>query len=141
MELKMASITPAAPPKFQTLELLLQDRLLTVILNRPKRFNAFTGPMYEELVVALQWADSAATVSVCMLTANGTYYSSGNDLGSCNETLIFVFQFFSCHLSFVCVQETSSKPRRQANQQKRHHRNRQSCARNSSKPLSISLNR
>ena len=72
----------AALPKYETLELVQNKSLLTVIFNRPKRFNAFTGTMYEELGAVLRWADAASSVSVCMLTANGAYYSSGNDLGS-----------------------------------------------------------
>lgn len=72
----------SSAPAFATLALVQTERLLSIVLNRPKRFNAFTPQMYDELVAALRWADGASTVAVVLLTANGTYYSSGNDLSN-----------------------------------------------------------
>lgn len=56
--------------------------ILTITLNRPEKKNAITYAMYDRLCQVL--ADSAVNsdVRVVVLTANGDYFTAGNDLGA-----------------------------------------------------------
>ncbi|RLN89642.1 hypothetical protein BBJ28_00022918 [Nothophytophthora sp. Chile5] len=54
--------------------------LLTIQLNRPKRFNAIDVAMYEGLVQALESSKTQTRVKAVLLKASGEYFSSGNDL-------------------------------------------------------------
>ncbi len=48
--------------------------------NRPKKYNAITTEMYELFIKALQNATNDDSIKLALITANGNYYSSGNDL-------------------------------------------------------------
>ncbi|XP_068413827.1 enoyl-CoA delta isomerase 2 [Eschrichtius robustus] len=75
-------VTPAADrkqPGSDALAVTSQDGITTITLNRPDKKNALTPQMYHDIMLALEAAskdDSAITV----LTGNGDYYCSGNDL-------------------------------------------------------------
>ncbi|XP_022442271.1 enoyl-CoA delta isomerase 2, mitochondrial isoform X1 [Delphinapterus leucas] len=75
-------VTPAADrkqPGSDALVVTSQDGITTITLNRPDKKNALTTQMYHDIMLALEAAskdDSAITV----LTGNGDYYCSGNDL-------------------------------------------------------------
>ncbi|XP_059966769.1 enoyl-CoA delta isomerase 2 isoform X2 [Mesoplodon densirostris] len=77
-----SQVTPAADrkqPGSDALVVTSQDGITTITLNRPDKKNALTTQMYHDIMVALEAAskdDSAITV----LTGNGDYYCSGNDL-------------------------------------------------------------
>ncbi|XP_022373443.1 enoyl-CoA delta isomerase 2, mitochondrial isoform X1 [Enhydra lutris kenyoni] len=64
---------------YKTVVMTSEDSITKIMLNRPAKKNALTEQMYQEIILALEAAskdDSAITV----LTGNGDYYSSGNDL-------------------------------------------------------------
>lgn len=77
-------------PTYSTLELSLDEGVLIITFNRPKRKNAFNGDQYGQLVEAFEFAKSNEDVKVVVnelnsnslevLTGKGDYYSSGNDL-------------------------------------------------------------
>lgn len=54
----------------------------TIVLNRPKKKNAFSQSMYYEVVDALNRSSADPKVKVCLLTGAGDFYSSGNDLSN-----------------------------------------------------------
>lgn len=56
--------------------------IFMIRLNRPKKFNAMTGQMYQDVAAALKEADQDPSVIACCMTGNGEYYSSGNDLSN-----------------------------------------------------------
>jgi enoyl-CoA hydratase/carnithine racemase len=58
-----------------------ENRVRTVILNRPEALNAFTEALYDALTVAIQAAADDDTVAVVVLTGAGRAFSAGNDLG------------------------------------------------------------
>uniref|UniRef100_A0A6I8PAI9 Delta(3)-Delta(2)-enoyl-CoA isomerase n=1 Tax=Ornithorhynchus anatinus TaxID=9258 RepID=A0A6I8PAI9_ORNAN len=67
--------------QYETLRVTTENNITKIILNRPERKNAISTQMYEELILALEAAgkdDSA----IAVLTGNGDYYSSGNDLNN-----------------------------------------------------------
>ncbi|XP_029800045.1 enoyl-CoA delta isomerase 2, mitochondrial isoform X2 [Suricata suricatta] len=77
-----SQVKPEADRKqsgYETLVVTSEDGITKIMMNRPAKKNAMTMRMYEEIMLALKAAskdDSAITV----LTGNGDYYSSGNDL-------------------------------------------------------------
>lgn len=58
------------------------ESVATITLNRPTRYNAFSQKMYEDVTAALAKAGSDPAVKVVLLTGEGKYYSSGNDLSN-----------------------------------------------------------
>ncbi|KAF0878057.1 ECI2 isomerase, partial [Crocuta crocuta] len=73
-------------PEYETLVVTSEDGITKIMMNRPDKKNAITIKMYDEMILALKSAskdDSAITV----LTGNGDYYSSGNDLTNFTDTV------------------------------------------------------
>lgn len=58
----------------------LDEKVLTITLNRPDRLNSFTEPMAKELQGALQKASKNDTVRCVLLTGNGKAFCAGQDL-------------------------------------------------------------
>ena len=58
------------------------SRRQTITLNRVEKLNAFSDDMYETLAEILERAASDDGVKVAVLTANGSYHSSGNDMAN-----------------------------------------------------------
>jgi len=57
-----------------------KDRVATITLNRPERFNAITVDMPEDIAAAFQHADEDDTVHVVVLTGAGRGFCGGYDL-------------------------------------------------------------
>ncbi|KDO23875.1 hypothetical protein SPRG_10022 [Saprolegnia parasitica CBS 223.65] len=72
----------ASTPEADLLSTLSADGVLTLELNRPKKFNAINMAMYEEIIAALTKDDPA--VRVIVLQSKGPMFSSGNDLAMFN---------------------------------------------------------
>ncbi|KAL2791284.1 enoyl-CoA delta isomerase 2 isoform 2, partial [Daubentonia madagascariensis] len=67
------------PPGYETLVVTSEDGITKIMLNRPTKKNAMNTQMYHEIMLALE-AASKDDSSITVLTGNGDYYSSGNDL-------------------------------------------------------------
>jgi enoyl-CoA hydratase/carnithine racemase len=72
--------------EFETLRYEVQDRILTLTLNRPERMNAFTGQMCEELLAAFDRADADDNVKVVIVTGEGKAFCAGSDLEKGSDT-------------------------------------------------------
>ncbi|MEY2451848.1 MAG: hypothetical protein QOD92_1422 [Acidimicrobiaceae bacterium] len=59
----------------------VDDRVLTITLDRPDRLNAFTYRMHEELLDAFDRADADDDVRVVVVTGRGRGFCAGADLG------------------------------------------------------------
>ena len=59
----------------------VDDRILTITLDRPDRLNAFTYRMHEELLDAFDRADADDDVRVVVMTGRGRGFCAGADLG------------------------------------------------------------
>lgn len=57
-----------------------EGAILNLVINRPEKKNAMTGPMYQALADALTSASSDATVRVITITGAGGAFCAGNDL-------------------------------------------------------------
>ena len=60
----------------------VEDRILTITLNRPERLNAFTEQMGAEILDALNRADEDDEVRVILFTGAGRGFCAGADLES-----------------------------------------------------------
>src|SRR5215472_8511933 len=58
----------------------IQDRILTIRMNRPEKKNALTGAMYTAMTEALAQADRDPTVRVIVITGTTDCFTAGNDL-------------------------------------------------------------
>ncbi|XP_011229357.2 enoyl-CoA delta isomerase 2, mitochondrial isoform X1 [Ailuropoda melanoleuca] len=64
---------------YETLVMTSEDGITKIMLNRPTKMNALTTQMYQEIMLALE-AASKDDSTITVLTGNGSYFSSGNDL-------------------------------------------------------------
>lgn len=65
---------------FETLAWDLEDRILTLRLNRPDQLNAFTLTMADDLVAAFTWASEDDAVGAVIVTGEGRAFCAGMDL-------------------------------------------------------------
>jgi enoyl-CoA hydratase/carnithine racemase len=65
---------------FEQIQYTVEDRILTITLNRPERMNACTVRMYEELIAAFDQADADDNVKAIIVTGAGKAYCAGADL-------------------------------------------------------------
>eukprot|EP01041_Mallomonas_annulata_P006673 gene6673-13513_t len=61
--------------------------VMTITFDRPKKKNAFTWPMYNELAYTLKSGGNDKNVRVALLTGSGDFYSSGNDLSNFSQVI------------------------------------------------------
>ena len=59
----------------------LNDRVLTITLDRPDRLNAFTVPMQRELCAVFDQVDEDPDIRVVVVTGRGRGFCAGADLG------------------------------------------------------------
>ncbi|XP_061447072.1 enoyl-CoA delta isomerase 2 isoform X2 [Rhineura floridana] len=78
---QMQETPPGSKPGYETLEVSTKDNITKIVLNRPKVKNAVNQKMYSEIIEALEEAAKDDSV-ITVLTGNGDYYSSGNDLNN-----------------------------------------------------------
>jgi enoyl-CoA hydratase/carnithine racemase len=62
------------------LSVSVQDRLLTIRMDRPEKKNALTRGMYVSMTEALAQAEADAGVRVVLITGAGDCFTAGNDL-------------------------------------------------------------
>ncbi len=63
-----------------TLQIDDENRVRTLVLNRPEALNAFNEELYHATAVALREAAEDPEVAVVLLTGAGRAFSAGNDL-------------------------------------------------------------
>ena len=64
----------------------IEDRVLTITLNRPDKLNAFTTRMRDELVAAFEQADADDEVRAVVVTGAGKAFCAGADLSQGGAT-------------------------------------------------------
>jgi enoyl-CoA hydratase/carnithine racemase len=72
--------------EFEQIQTDLDDRVLTITLDRPDRLNAWTPTMGRELIAALDQADANDDVRVIVVTGAGRGFCAGADLAGGGET-------------------------------------------------------
>jgi enoyl-CoA hydratase/carnithine racemase len=68
------------PPELETIEILLDGGVATVLLNRPRERNAWTLRMSEDMSAALAWCDRTDAVGGVVVSGNGPHFCVGADL-------------------------------------------------------------
>ncbi|KAG0258796.1 Enoyl-CoA delta isomerase 2, mitochondrial [Actinomortierella ambigua] len=70
-------------PALDLFELTLHaNGVLVIAFNRPNRYNALNPQVYKQWGEALEWAAKEDAVKVTVMTGNGKYYSSGQELAA-----------------------------------------------------------
>lgn len=67
-------------PRFDTLQLDIEEHVATVSLNRPDKANSMSATMWEELQTCFDWLDAEPQVRAIVLTGNGNHFCAGLDL-------------------------------------------------------------
>lgn len=70
----------AIVPRYDTLELSREGRLLTIAFNRPELLNAVNLKLHEELAEVFVFATADEHSDVVVLTGNGRAFSAGGDI-------------------------------------------------------------
>ncbi len=60
----------------------VHDKIATIRLNRPEKYNAFTSEMLKAWASALEESQARADVNVVILTGTGKGFCSGGDVGN-----------------------------------------------------------
>src|ERR1700751_2769035 len=68
------------PPLYQSIRVETDDRVTTVILDRPERRNAVDGPMAADLASAFKAFDADPDADVAVLWGAGGNFCAGADL-------------------------------------------------------------
>ncbi len=71
---------------YQQIKYEVEDRILTLTLNRPDRMNAYTEVMRAELVDAIGHAEADDDVRAIIVTGAGRAFCAGMDLGDAGAT-------------------------------------------------------
>jgi enoyl-CoA hydratase/carnithine racemase len=66
----------------------VQDRILTITLNRPERLNAYTSTMSREFIAALERANADDEVRAVIVTGAGRAFCAGADLERGSDTFV-----------------------------------------------------
>lgn len=72
----------AYAPKCDGLQIENRDQVLWMKFDRPNKYNAITKEMYECISETFIQVNNDKSVKFVVLTGNGDYYSSGNDLAN-----------------------------------------------------------
>lgn len=62
------------------IEVLKNNGIATVTLNRPEKYNAFDDAIIEQMTQAFEGIDADDSIRVMVLAANGKHFSAGADL-------------------------------------------------------------
>jgi enoyl-CoA hydratase/carnithine racemase len=89
----------------------VQDRILSIRLDRPEKKNALTGGMYLGLIEALQQAETDSAVRVVLITGTQDCFTAGNDLmdfanakpGETSPAIIYLQTLAAAQKPVVCA--------------------------------------
>jgi enoyl-CoA hydratase/carnithine racemase len=87
---------------YDTVLYQVENRILTLTLNRPDRMNAFTRRMAEELISAFDRADADDDVGVVIVTGAGRAFCAGADLEGGGET-------WEKHSDYIAAQSSAER--------------------------------
>ncbi|MBP8819484.1 MAG: enoyl-CoA hydratase/isomerase family protein [Syntrophomonadaceae bacterium] len=71
---------------YQQIKYEVEDRILTITLNRPERLNAYTEILRAEMIDALDHADADDDIRAIIVTGAGRAFCAGMDLGDGGAT-------------------------------------------------------
>ena len=71
---------------YETIKYEVNNKILTITLNRPDKLNAFTGQMMNDLISAFDSASKDDEIRVVIVTGEGRGFCAGADLGAGEAT-------------------------------------------------------
>ena len=71
---------------YETIKYEVNNKILTITLNRPDKLNAFTGQMMNDLISAFDSASKDDEIRVVIITGEGRGFCAGADLGAGEAT-------------------------------------------------------
>ncbi len=71
---------------YDTIKYEVEEKILTLTLNRPEKMNAFTGKMMLEMIDAFDQADADDNVRAIIVTGEGKAFCAGADLSAGAKT-------------------------------------------------------
>ena len=71
---------------YETIKYEVNNKILTITLNRPDKLNAFTGQMMNDLIAAFDSASKDDEIRVVIITGEGRGFCAGADLGAGEAT-------------------------------------------------------
>lgn len=92
-EVKTREINSRQAIQYETIVYELEDKVLTLTLNRPDRLNAFNGQMLKDLLDALNKADADDEVRAIIVTGAGRGFCAGADLAAGGDSFKSVDKF------------------------------------------------
>lgn len=78
----MTEVMRAEEGEYEQIEVLREERIVTIRLNRPEYRNAQSRVLLEEMTLAFARADNDTSVNVIVLAGAGEHFSAGHDLGT-----------------------------------------------------------
>ncbi|HEX7410185.1 MAG TPA: crotonase/enoyl-CoA hydratase family protein [Candidatus Binatia bacterium] len=72
--------------QYETIQYDVEERIVTITLQRPEKLNAFTGRMCRELISAFERADADDDIRVVIVTGAGRAFCAGADLSEGGAT-------------------------------------------------------
>jgi enoyl-CoA hydratase/carnithine racemase len=72
--------------QYETIQYDVEERILTITLQRPEKLNAFTGRMCQELIGAFERADADDDIRAVIVTGAGRAFCAGADLSEGGAT-------------------------------------------------------
>lgn len=95
---------------FETIEYTTKNGVATILLNRPKSYNAFTSTMNKEIISALRQADRDVAVGSIVITGAGKAFCSGQDLGGVDDNTNHADLLRDNYHPMVRAMRNTSKP-------------------------------
>lgn len=95
---------------FETIEYSTENGVATILLNRPKSYNAFTATMNKEIISALRQADRDDEVGSIVITGAGKAFCAGQDLGSVDEDTNYADILRDNYHPMIRAMRSTSKP-------------------------------
>jgi methylglutaconyl-CoA hydratase len=77
---------------YETLKYEIEDRVITIWLNRPQVHNAFNDTMLTELVDILETVDESDDIRVVIFTGEGKSFSAGADLNWMKKMVDYTYE-------------------------------------------------
>ncbi|MDY0409609.1 enoyl-CoA hydratase-related protein [Virgibacillus soli] len=70
---------------YETIKLVEDEGIATIVLNRAKQYHAFTPTMNKEIIAMLQALDRDEMIRAIVITGSGKAFCAGEDLGGVDD--------------------------------------------------------
>ena len=93
IDVKTQELNSQKALQYETILYEVENKVLTLTLNRPDRLNAFNGQMLKDLLDALDQADADDEIRAIIVTGAGRGFCAGADLAAGGDSFKSVDKF------------------------------------------------